>query len=693
MKLLKAVSLLTFIIFLFGVKLINAKDIKPDWVENRVKKVNAELIAKYGPALKERIERGTKQVSELWRTEDGNASVFEDFIKTNFAGDQATLDAMFNRYEYLLEQLSGHFVSVGRLFREQVDLDLGTVYPFDEIFGSYDASAHVSDDFFSNKLAFIVLLNFPLTTLEQRINEGEKWTRREWAETRLAHKFAKRIPADVNLAYAKASADAELYIANYNIWMHHLVNEKGERLFPEKMRLLSHWNLRDELKSDYQEGAKGFEKQKTIQKVMERIVDQTIPEIVVNNPQVDWNPFTNTVKASDVKDSDMPLLQDKEIKKNSEPDTRYSILLNCFLAEKKADPYSPINKTHIERKFNEDRELPEARVKKMFEDVLSSPIVPKIAKLIEKRLGRPLEPFDIWYNGFKAKNKYSAEELDEIVRKKYPTADAYKKDMPNLLEKLGFSKERAAVIANNIMVDPARGSGHAMGAGMRSDKARLRTRVGKNGMDYKGFNIAVHEMGHNVEQTISLNDVDHTLLQGVPNTAFTEAIAFVFQANDLKLLGLSSDDPKGEALKTLNDFWAVYEIAGVSLVDMALWHWMYDNPTATPAQLKEAALKISKDVWNKYYAPVFNKKDATLLGVYSHIVHSFLYLPDYPIGHLIAFQIEEQIKKAGSIGQEVERVARIGSVAPDLWMKTATGKNVGPEAILEAAEKALKEIE
>ena len=43
-------------------------------------------------------------------------------------------------------------------------------------------------------------------------------------------------------------------------------------------------------------------------------------------------------------------------------------------------------------------------------------------------------------------------------------------------------------------------------------------------MDYKGFNIAVHEMGHNVEQVISLNDIDHTLLEGVPNTAFTEAI-------------------------------------------------------------------------------------------------------------------------------------------------------------------------
>ncbi len=128
-------------------------------------------------------------------------------------------------------------------------------------------------------------------------------------------------------------------------------------------------------------------------------------------------------------------------------------------------------------------------------------------------------------------------------------------------------------------------------------------------MNYKGFNIAVHEMGHNVEQTFSLNDIDSTLLQGVPNTAFTEALAFVFQAHDLELLGLAKPDAQSQALQALNDFWATYEIAGVALVDMAVWHWMYDHPNATPAQLKDATLQICKDIWNKYYAPVFGKKD------------------------------------------------------------------------------------
>jgi hypothetical protein len=409
---------------------------------------------------------------------------------------------------------------------------------------------------------------------------------------------------------------------------------------------------------------------------------------VIDSPAVDWNPYTNEVTPTTDKDSDVPVGASK-ISNAREPDTRYAMLLKTFVASKEADPYSPTEPTLIARRFDEDREIPEARVKAMLEQVVTSPLVAQTAKLIQSRLGRPLEPFDIWYSGFRPGSQYTEAQLDTMVSKKYPTAEAYQKDIPNLLMKLGFSPERAQYVANNIVVDPARGSGHAMGAEMRSEKAHLRTRIGKTGMNYKGFNIAVHEMGHNVEQTFSLNEVDHTLLQGVPNTAFTEALAFVFQGHDLELLGLPAPDARSEAEKTLNDFWGTYEISGVALVDMAVWHWMYDHPQATPRQLDEATVQISKDIWNRYYAPVFHKNDVVLLGVYSHMIESFLYLPDYPIGHLIAFQIEEQMKKSGAIGPEFERVAKMGRVTPDLWMENATGRPVGAEALLDATQRAL----
>lgn len=693
MRLTTFVFIICIVLFVLPMTAQQTTAASPPWIKDASAKLQADLITRYGEGQRTRIKRGLKQVGEFWRAEDGDRAAFEDFVRTNFAGGQPALDTLFNRFETLMEQLDGHMHEIGREFRNVADLDVGPVQPYDEIFAGYEPSAHVLDDFFQNKLAFVVLLNFPLTTLEERLTGGEKWSRRQWAEARLAQRFSKRIPADVQLAIAQAASQADAYIASYNIWMHHLVDGQGNRLFAPKLRLLSHWNLRDEIKADYSDKKDGLAKQRTIQQVMERIVTQTIPESVVNNPHVDWNPFTNDVSPAAVQDGEVPGKKDVKPGNAAEPDTRYSVLWSTYAAVKKADPYSPTAPTHIARRFDEDREIPEPRFEALLKAVVTSPLVPRVAKLIEARLGRPLEPFDVWYSGFRPRGHYTEAELDEIVAKRYPTAEAYKKDIPNILVKFGWSRERAQQLADNIIVDPARGSGHAMGASMRSEKAHLRTRVEKSGMNYKGYNIAVHEMGHNIEQTLSLNDIDFYDLNGVPNTAFTEALAMVLQNHDLELLGLSQPDAKTQAMSTLNEFWGTYEIAGVALVDMAVWHWMYDHPKATPADLKKATVQISKDVWNQYYAPVFKKKDVVLLGIYSHMIHSFLYLPDYPLGHMIAFQVEEKLGQMSKIGPEFERVAKYGHVAPDLWMKHATGAPVGPHALLAATDRALKQLE
>lgn len=664
-----------------------------DWMDAAVTALEKELIAEHGEVQRRRVQQGLDQIADFWRAEDGDQKVFETFVRRNFAGDEAAVEVMFARFEKLLEQLDGHSLEILLAFREQSDLDLGPILPYDEVFAAYDPFAHISDDFFANKLAFVVLLNFPITTLAERLDTGESWSRAQWAQSRLADRYAKRVPAEVQQAVSLAGAVADQYIAEYNIYMHHLLTQDGERLFPAGMKLLSHWNLRDEIKANYSAGDdSGLERQRMIRKVMEHIVDQTIPEVVVNNPHVDWSPYSNDVSAAAVSDVDEPAPANLAVSNAPEPDTRYEVLLGTYQAARQIDPYSPTAPTHIERSFNEGREIPEERVVEMFEAVLSSDLLERTGRLIEVRLGRPLEPFDIWYNGFRARGTYSEADLDAMTRKRYPTAAAYEADMPNLLVGLGFDKDRAQELAANIVVEPARGSGHAWGAGMRDAKTHLRTRVGADGMDYKGFNIAVHEMGHNVEQTISLNDIDHFMLQGVPNTAFTEALAFVFQARDLELLGLASASDEARALATLDDYWGTAEIAAVALVDIGVWHWMYDNPEATPAQLKAATLRIARDVWNRYYAPVFGIENVTLLGIYSHMIHSFLYLPDYPVGGMIAHQIEEQVAKSGDLGAEFERMCLAGNIAPDLWMKNATGKAVGPDALLDATASALEVV-
>lgn len=653
--------------------------------------VEAELVARYGPSQAGRIKRGLAQAASLWRAEDGDAEAFRRFVLEQFAGDPAAQDALFSRLEFVIESLEGRMLEIGRDFRWYSELEIGPMIPVDGILAGYDAGAHFVDDAFKNKLAFVVLLNFPMTTLDQRLQEGASWTSRQWAEARLVDRFSARIPAEVNLAVSDATAQAEAYIADYNIWMHHVLDAKGRRLFPAGKRLLSHWNLRDEIKSQYSQGTEGLARQRQIQKVMERIVDQSIPAVVIDNPCVDWDPVANTVRPAAVKDSDKPAPALK-VTSAPEPDTRYAKLLEVFRASKKADPYCPAAPTYIARSFEQGRQIPETRVMEMLKEICLSPRTREVARLIEKRLGRRLEPFDIWFNGFRPGADLDEAKLDAITRKRFPTPAAYKAWMPEMLTSLGFTPEKARFLADHIEVDPARGSGHAMQAARRGDHPHLRTRVGKDGMDYKGFNIAVHENGHNVEQVFSLYEVDSPLMASVPNNAFTEALAFVFQARDLELLGQPKPSARARAEAALNDFWMAYEIAGVGMVDTRVWHWMYEHPQATPADLRLATLAIAKDVWNAYYAPVFGQKDCVLLGVYSHMIANSLYLPDYPIGHMIACQIQRQMDKAGNVGSEFERMARQGCLTPDLWMVRATGSPVGPKALLDATGEALAQL-
>jgi hypothetical protein len=355
------------------------------------------------------------------------------------------------------------------------------------------------------------------------------------------------------------------------------------------------------------------------------------------------------------------------------------------------DAFAPAHPTYVRRVFDRDLEYTEAEIEALFVKLVSSPLAAQVGRLIEVRLGRKLEPFDIWYDGFKTRSSIPDATLTAETRRRYPTTAAFHADLPRLLTALGFTKEKAKFLQERIVVDASRGAGHAWGAEMRSDKSHLRTRVGKDGMDYKGYNIAIHELGHNVEQTLTIQDVDFYMMKGVPNTAFTEAWAFAFQRRDLQLLGQKEGNPLKAHLTVLDAFWSSFEIMGVSLVDMRVWRWLYANPGADKTQLKQAVLTIAKDVWNQYFAPVFGVRDQTILGIYSHMIDYPLYLPAYPIGRVAEFQIEGFLR-GKNLGTEMTRICAQGRLEPDLWMRGAVGSALSVDPTLAATAEALKHV-
>jgi hypothetical protein len=649
--------------------------------------INADVVTatvkavkeKHANASEELLKKGVEQTALLWRASDGSTDDFKSFCVDNYRADETAKLSLYKKLERNYEVLWGNYIKLLLELREPVDMDKAEIDNVDLTFSAFNPQAHLEEDLYKNKIAFVTVLNFPSYTLAEKQAAGDQWTDQEWGYARMGDIFTARVPSDIIQNYSKASSASDAYISSYNIHMGSVLDTEGKTRFPEGMNLITHWNLRDELKSNYAI-EKGQEKQEMIYTIMKRIIDQSIPEVVINNGDYQWD-----IEANKVLDNG------KEIEFKSEPNTRYQYLLDNFLAIKKFDDYYPSYPSYIERRFSGNMEIPQEEIEALFVELVSSPEVKAVAEIIKKNIGRELRPYDIWYNGFKAQSSLTEEELNKITQAKYPNPAALEADMANILKKLDFKEDQAKFLASKIRVDGSRGAGHAWGAEMKSEKARLRTRIGAEGMNYKGYNIAVHEFGHNVEQTITLHDVPNYMMHGVPNTAFTEALAFVFQARDLELLGVQEENPEKVHMMALANFWSSYEIMGVSLVDQQVWKWMYANPEADAAQLKDAVMTIAKDVWNKYYAPVFGTKDEPILAIYSHMIDNPLYLSAYPIGHLIDFQIEKQIH--GKVfADEVNRIYKQGRLVPQLWMKRAVGEKLSVKPLLEATQKAVVAI-
>jgi len=647
--------------------------------EASISKTIETLVEKAGEDQRIRIEKGVRQVASLWRQEDGAIMEYEMFCQENYISDPGELEMVFEKVSRNSEILSGHFNKISLDLQVPLHLDVGPIHPIDQKFGAYNPFSHINEDFFKNKIAFQIVLNFPNYSLDEKTRLGPSWSRLEWAYARLGDVYTSRPPSELSQNYAEVGVASDMYIAEYNIYVGQLLDQQGNALFPKGLKLLLHWNLRDEIKSSY--GIEdGVEKQRLIHAAMERIISQEIPVEIINSEDYEWNPYTNEL-----------FKEGAPVEFTPEGNARYQQILNNFHALRAFDPYEPVLNTAIKRNFDGQMEISQPDVEELFSEFASSPELKQVADLIRQNLGRDLEAFDIWYDGFKPRSSISEEKLDEITRRKYPDPEAFEKDLPVILTKLGFTRERADEICSLVAVDPARGSGHAWGAQMRSEKSRLRTRIGEDGMEYKGYNIAIHEFGHNVEQTISLHDVDYYMLSGVPNTGFTEALAFVFQKQDLALLGLNQADPLYEHFLVLDDLWGAYEIMGVSLVDMNVWKWMYEHPDATAGELKQAVREIAVDIWNRYFAEVFGIRDQTILAIYSHMISSPMYLPNYGVGSIIEFQIEQYLKGKDFAG-EIERMYSIGRIIPREWMKQALGSGISPDPMLAAAAEALEMI-
>jgi len=223
----------------------------------------------------------------------------------------------------------------------------------------------------------------------------------------------------------------------------------------------------------------------------------------------------------------------------------------------------------------------------------------------------------------------------------------------------------------------------------------------------------MHELGHNLEQLVSTRRVPRPILRGVPNTACTEAFAFLYQSLGERVLegervlggermpegekgleegGLgcpdcaqSMTDDRGllrrRSLETLLE---VSQIGGPSLVELHTWRWLYQNPEATPEALRDRVLEIAAELWGRFYEEDFGPDPYHTLAAYQHMIAYPLYLADYALGHIMSHQIRTHVERH-DLAAETIRICSIGRKTPDRWMREAVGGPLSIDAILEGA--------
>src|SRR4051794_33577342 len=226
---------------------MKSSSIPPESIQTTIDR----LIEQHGPEQAGRIRRGVEQVALRWWPEDGGAEELAAVCDANFLAAPEARAATFRRLEGILEQTDGHLHEVRRALTWPIDVETGPLTAADRLLAELDLAAHVDEDLFRTRVAFLALLNFPVHTLAERLAAGAGWDRETWARSRLMDRFAARVPATVQQEVTRVLTAAEEYVAGYNLRLDRIVDAAGRRPFRDGLRLISHWGLRDELASDY----------------------------------------------------------------------------------------------------------------------------------------------------------------------------------------------------------------------------------------------------------------------------------------------------------------------------------------------------------------------------------------------------------------------------------------------------------
>jgi hypothetical protein len=641
-----------------------------------IKEIKRELESKHGKEAEPRIEKGVSQLAQIWDFTNSTVDEFRTFCLDNFLSES---DLQKN-----FPLISDNLILIGSSL-SVIQAKMNEPYAFtdiDELHANrFFSKAIPSYNAYTSGLAYFIKLNFPVWSLAEKQQMHAGWDRNQWIMSAIGSYYPGKMVVR-NSALGSKQSEFRRYMDTYFFDMERIMDEKGNYPFHERLSLHSHRGFRDNTKEEYtKEG--GFARQKLAGDILVKVFTGEVPFRFLSDTSTRWNPFRN----------ELSVLEGRKLKKlrkyDTESDKRYEGLKNLFRIEQGVDSVYGDGSTYITRTF-ERASLTVGETEKIIEEFLSTPLTKDVGKLIAKKLDRKLYPFDVWYSGFQEQSFYSAAFLDSLTRARYPYPEALEDDIKNILVKMGFPEEEAIIIGDRVDVHAVVSGGYSGQPRIPGGKALLTTMFGADGLDYKGYRVAMHELGHVVCGVYCTYDVDNFLLAGVPTGGITEGFAEVMAYKNIEGLGLFPySEEEQNHLLALATFWYLYEMGGNALTDIRTWKWMYENPDASVNELKSAVLDISAQVWNSYFSENFGGiRDSHILSVYNHFITGDLYLFNYFLGGIVSYQLVDAFGRDG-LAMGMKEASREGVTLPEIWMQKAVGSGFSLKPLFTGVDDAI----
>jgi hypothetical protein len=639
-----------------------------------------KMVEKFGVNNKEDIEIGIREAKRVWNFEKYKEEEFEKFCLENYKKEEETKDELLEKLSEILHLMTGPSQVANKIARENIDSEIKKeVEETDRVLANFNLLTRFNEDLYNYKISALIQLNFG-----SRYENKEIKTRRDWKIYRLGNVGESYIPFEISKRYQDIDMKNTEFLNQYLLNFSNIDFADKDIEFKNNLKLMPHWNIRDYAMS-LNDDKNGLKKQRALTEVFERVIKGEIPKKFINSDEYIWK----------IREDKLINIKTKEEEKVEYIGVdRWEYFTKLFEITKEMDQYRK-EKDYIEYRFKNVRELELERVEKLFEDILTSENVEGIVKLIEKKLNRKVESFDIYQllNFSEEKKEEKKEEKDDEKEKEklnqYNSLEKLNSKIYDILIKLGFTKEKAEFISKKIIVQKSRSAGHAVPISTLFDVQRLRVKFQDENFDRSNFSTFMHELGHCTEGVISSYFMDHKLLWRIPNTAFTEAIAFNFQYKTDFIL--DNKEKKDDDYKVLSTFWQTYNNVLQAKFEIELYKFLYSQKELNKEIIHENSIRIANELWQKYLEKYFGKNEQALLAGYTHILFCDLYLPDYPIGRVIEYQISKFLKDK-NFGTEIERICKIGSIKPDSWMKEAVNEEVSANSLLDDTKNILKKL-